>query len=230
MRTLALALLLAVPIGLVAASVTVPNTFANDTVADATKVNANFSALATAVNDKDTRVAALEAGSAGPWLKSGNDVGYTGGVVSIGTTEKRGTLTVGGSIALAGGLIQRDVFQYRSTDLGAVPVQLKTQWRTNNDVMYRIQVEGYNYGVGLPINSDCVGYLYSQSDNTISAACTNYASGITLTQYKTSDGYLALKVASSSLYFIGFSVSVWQVNPGTFTPTTFTAVRQTANL
>jgi len=45
--------------------VSVPNTFSNGTTADADEVNANFSALETAVNDNDTRIAALEASQLG---------------------------------------------------------------------------------------------------------------------------------------------------------------------
>jgi len=47
--------------GLVHASgVTLPNTFANDTAADANQVNANFSAIKSAVDDNDLRIGTLE--------------------------------------------------------------------------------------------------------------------------------------------------------------------------
>jgi hypothetical protein len=49
------------PATLLAGSVTLPSTFANGTVADADAVNANFSAIETAVDDNDTRLATLEA-------------------------------------------------------------------------------------------------------------------------------------------------------------------------
>ena len=44
-----------------AATVSVPHTFTNGTVADAGQVNANFSALETESNAQDLRIAALEA-------------------------------------------------------------------------------------------------------------------------------------------------------------------------
>lgn len=44
-----------------AGEVTIPNTFASDTPAVAAEVNANFTAVKTAVDDNDSRVAALEA-------------------------------------------------------------------------------------------------------------------------------------------------------------------------
>lgn len=50
--------LFAAPLALVAASV--PNTFSNDTVADAAAVNANFNALAGAVTALETRMTSLE--------------------------------------------------------------------------------------------------------------------------------------------------------------------------
>lgn len=61
---LAAAVLVGGPALLVAGSVTVPHAFANDTVADAAKVNGNFGALATAVNDNDSRLDSIEAGPA----------------------------------------------------------------------------------------------------------------------------------------------------------------------
>ena len=49
----------------------VPFTFTNGTVANATEVNANFTAVETAVNDNDTRISTLEglAGAPGRSLK-----------------------------------------------------------------------------------------------------------------------------------------------------------------
>jgi hypothetical protein len=51
---------IAIPLGVLASSLSMPNTFANGTVADAVEVNQNFSAVAAAVNDNDARIAALE--------------------------------------------------------------------------------------------------------------------------------------------------------------------------
>lgn len=59
LRTLAIAFIGAVPLGLVASQVVVPNAFSNGQMADATAVNANFGALATAQNDTDTKVSGL---------------------------------------------------------------------------------------------------------------------------------------------------------------------------
>lgn len=70
--SLAFALVLAVPAGIYA--VTVPNTFANSTVADATKVNQNFTTLAGSVTTLETTVG----GMANPLSSTGNATsGYT---------------------------------------------------------------------------------------------------------------------------------------------------------
>lgn len=59
-----LSLALVVPV-LLAAGVTVPFTFSNDTVADAAQVNANFQALTTAADGHATRLGTLENGRIG---------------------------------------------------------------------------------------------------------------------------------------------------------------------
>ena len=59
-----LLVLLAVPLVVVAGTVTVPNTFVNGEVADADEVNANFDAVETEVNDNDSRITAVETESA----------------------------------------------------------------------------------------------------------------------------------------------------------------------
>lgn len=48
------------PFALRASSVTLPYTFANDQVADAAQVNANFVAVRTGINDNDARLNAVE--------------------------------------------------------------------------------------------------------------------------------------------------------------------------
>ena len=61
--TLMLALI-AVPLVVVAGEVTLPNTFSNNTVADANEVNANFDAVKTAVDDNDARIGAAQSAAA----------------------------------------------------------------------------------------------------------------------------------------------------------------------
>ena len=53
------AVFVVIPLSAWAGSVALPNTFTNGTVADADEVNANFQALAVAVNDNDGRIGDL---------------------------------------------------------------------------------------------------------------------------------------------------------------------------
>ena len=59
MWTLGVAVVL-IPLAAYAGSISIPNTFINGTVADADEVNANFSAVKTAVDDNDSRTSVLE--------------------------------------------------------------------------------------------------------------------------------------------------------------------------
>lgn len=90
--------LVAAPVALVAVSL--PHTFTNSQVADATQVNANFTALSGAIDAQGTRVGTLE-GSA--WTKgAGNALTYEAGNVGVGTPTPQATLDVNGTLALAG--------------------------------------------------------------------------------------------------------------------------------
>lgn len=131
-------------------------------------------------------------------------------------------------IASAGYKNQQDVFTYSDTVSDATWLHLKTNWRTNNYAMYRFKLEGYAYQSGKAINSDCVGYLYGPNDAILNGSCRNYADGISLAQYRSSDGYLVLLVIPTSNYFIGFGVSVQQYNPnsGGARPVQITAYKQ----
>ncbi len=64
-----LLVVLAIPLAVVAGTLTVPNDFVNGTQADADQVNANFDAVETAVNDNDARIttaqSAADAAAAG---------------------------------------------------------------------------------------------------------------------------------------------------------------------
>jgi len=54
-------LAIGIPLALHAAPVTIPNTFVANTVVSSAAMNANFAAVATAVNDNNTRITALQA-------------------------------------------------------------------------------------------------------------------------------------------------------------------------
>ena len=73
-RSALLIALLAIPVAAYAATISVPNTFTNGTVADADEVNANFDVLVVESNDQDSRLLALEVGSAPPSGPAGGDL------------------------------------------------------------------------------------------------------------------------------------------------------------
>ncbi len=59
-RRLLVVALVGIPMAAYAATISVPNTFLNGTIADADAVNANFDTLVTESNDQDSRISAVE--------------------------------------------------------------------------------------------------------------------------------------------------------------------------
>jgi len=82
-----------------AATVSVPYTFVNGTVADATEVNANFSALVTESNAQDSRLATLEASMATVQGQVAVNTADIGAVESDVTTLQSGVATNTSDIA-----------------------------------------------------------------------------------------------------------------------------------
>jgi len=103
---------------LTAAPVTVPNTFQANTPAKASEVNANFDALQVAVNDKDTRLATLEALKPAPTANGilayattingnsgiGDTFNSTGGTVTVTGTTGDYAATFAGITCVQGGV------------------------------------------------------------------------------------------------------------------------------
>ncbi|MFY9310222.1 MAG: hypothetical protein WAQ28_14340 [Bacteroidia bacterium] len=135
------------------------------------------------------------------------------GNVGIGTTAPTAKLHVNGDLVTQGGQVKRDFLVWNTTTSGSTPIHIKTNIPYQSSIMYRIKVEGYNYGNSQPINSDCVGYTYSGWTTIVNAVNVDYASGVAATQYYSSDGYVVIKLTTTSTYYIGFAVSAWLVNP-----------------
>ena len=142
------------------------------------------------------------------------------GNVWIGTASPTQKLDVNGnmkanSLYTQGGKIQRDFLTRNTRDSWNTPIHIKTNIPTKSSIMYKIQVEGYNYGDSKIINSEAVGYTYNHPSNNciFRGSVIDYASGITLTQYCSSDNFVVLKLTMNSHYYLGFSASASFLNP-----------------
>ncbi|NEP23534.1 hypothetical protein [Moorena sp. SIO3I6] len=142
----------------------------------------------------------------------------TGGKVGIGTTNPNAQLEVSGDIQATGklssqnGQVRRDFVTWSTRLRTSNPIHIKTNIPKKSNIMYRILVEGYNYGVAAAINSDVVGYTY-QENTIVSAQAKDYANGVSISQYYSSDGYVVVKLTTVNTNHLGFSASAWFTNP-----------------
>ena len=153
----------------------------------------------------------------------------------VGVAHASGGFASDVGLSTQGFKVQRDILTFNTNGDNATPIHIKTSVPIGGtlNIMYRYVVEGYNYGGAQAIFSDCVGYATTATNGTWEGmACNDYASGATLTQYQSSDGYVTLKLTSGvSFYYAGFSLSAWFLNPtGTAYKATYTVVQQTADL
>jgi hypothetical protein len=118
---------LLVPLAAYASTLSVPHTFVNGTTADADEVNANFSAIESAVNDNDGRITTLESAptpgditgvSAGSGLSGGGFSGNVSLSVDPTVTQSRvsGTCPAGSSIRV---ISQSGAVTCETDDVGA---------------------------------------------------------------------------------------------------------------
>jgi hypothetical protein len=164
------------------------------------------------------------------------------GFVVYDTASERFRVSAAGNVSATGGIstqgfkVQRDLLTFSTTASNNVPIHIKTPLKLGTAaeyIMYRLVVEGYNYGVGQTIFSECVGYANPPSNSGwVNTSCRDYATGTTISQYQSSDNFVVLKLSnSSSFYYAGFSLSGWFTNPtGTGYRGTYSVVQQSSNL
>ena len=109
--------------------------------------------------------------------------------------------------------VRRDFLTWNTSSNTAIPVHIKTNIPIKSNTMYRILVEGYNYGASTVINSDVVGYTYQLWACMGNASVNNYAGGVSISQYCSADGFVVVRLDVTSNYYMGFSTSAWFMNP-----------------
>lgn len=87
-----------------------------------------------------------------------------------------------GALVSQGGQVQRDFATFRTTASNGNPIHIKTTIGGHSNTMFRILVEGYNYGVYEEIMSSTVGYTYSlwacsSSTGTLNARNVDHSAG-----------------------------------------------------
>ena len=104
---------------------------------------------------------------------------------------------------------------------GMCGIHVKTNIGLRSEVMYRVLVEGYNYGVNCPILSEIVGCAKRHWDqpgggDAAEAAkmCRDYADGCVSSQYFSEDGFLVVRLNARSFFGVGFTASAWMVFHG----------------
>ncbi len=174
-------------------------------------------------------------GSSGQLITSNNDgnqkltVLTQGGNMCIGSEpnpthrlEVEGDLKVTGNIITDGRIngssspsrqVQRDFLFWNTTIRNINPIHIKTNIKEKSSIMYRILVEGYNYGTGKIINSDICGYTYVSWEEIGHSSSNNYAPGVSISQYYSSDEFVVIKLSHTDSYYMGFGVSAWFTNP-----------------
>mmetsp|Transcript_52628 Transcript_52628/g.93919 ORF Transcript_52628/g.93919 Transcript_52628/m.93919 type:complete len:613 (-) Transcript_52628:709-2547(-) len=104
---------------------------------------------------------------------------------------------------------------------GLQAVHVKTNIPQKSDIMYRLLVEGYNYGVNAPIHSDIVGYTHRRwnklgkmedfgwPEGWDQNTSNDYANGAQISQYFSKDGFVVVRLLAKSMFNASFSVSAY---------------------
>eukprot|EP00760_Papus_ankaliazontas_P017149 PhM_4_TR17047/c0_g1_i1/m.8495 len=98
-------------------------------------------------------------------------------------------------------------------------IHIKTNVARDHPIMYRLLIEGYNYGTNAVVAVDASGYTHHDQcgpwpDGWGKAWTTEYAPGAAVSQYYSTDGFLVVKLTAKSFFCCGFSVSAWLTTHG----------------
>lgn len=151
------------PVALVASGVAIPNAFSNNTVADATQMNANFAAVKTAIDDNDTRIARIEQGGGGGRVKYHRY--FTAPMIaSLATNKDASTQALtNGRYDITVGATGRRIF-----DLALVPAGTLSATR-NYTVRIEMEMEVITADsdpiIALGDGTDLVGYQQNDASN-----------------------------------------------------------------
>ena len=90
---------------------------------------------------------------------------------------------------------------------------VKTSISPTASIMFRFDINGFNYGTQSPLEMIATGYAYSGTNLTATSNNTIAGTGACAV-YLSSDNYICLRVyVGTSAYYAGFHVSGWFQNP-----------------
>jgi hypothetical protein len=116
---------------------------------------------------------------------------------------------------------QLNICQYQNQgDQTPKYIHMKTNIARYCSAMYLIEAIGYNYGTAQSIRCGFTGYMYDLTGQTIynPTQFTNYPGLTADGQYLSSDNYLCLRFYTTSAYYCGFVLNVYQMNPTSIQP------------
>ena len=183
LKALMIAGIVSTSAGTALAQTTVPNTFTAGTTASASQVNANFTALANAINNLSARVDALEAD---PSVTVNDLVGKTYCITSIGTISGQST-----NFARFSSYVSKATLMITSTTQASLT-----------------GVEDHEHELGLSVSSGGLDGTISQHSNPDSATIT--INGLSNGVLSTSVGDLYLAKDGTVLLSTDFSYGAAQ--------------------
>ena len=123
--------------------------------------------------------------------------------------------------------------QYQIYDVrfygGDIYIHFKTDISFYGWSMHNIEAVGYNYGNSLPIRCNWCFHV-SYGNGFYSQELSNIYSGLSADRlYVSSDGYVVFVASSNTMYFAGWSINAYSLNPTGPYDVSITAVAQSAS-